>query len=236
MRTRGSCGQYIGRGAACARVRAAKAPSRERADALSSLGVAMAEINSTGYRENGDGHGDELSQARASGKMAMGERRGTREECKDVRAKMVEGRYARCSSKQKKNKRKQNGRNRREPAGGRIGFGTSCGCGSPERQGNRSVRAARARDSPYHQQRRDQEFRTPAAMGRMMHLLHSLPPGERSAGGGAGEDGVADVRTARLWCVSDVMSPVLPSYIFYPSFFLVSLLFIISCVLFSVLF
>jgi hypothetical protein len=76
-------------------VRAAKAPSRERADALSSLGVAMAEINSTGYRENGDGHGDELSQARASGKMAMGERRGTREECNDFRAKMVVGRYAR---------------------------------------------------------------------------------------------------------------------------------------------
>lgn len=89
-------------------MRAAKAPSRERADALSSLGVAMAEINSTGYRENGDGHGDELSQARASGKMAMGERRGTREECKDVRAKMVEGRYARCSSKQKKKKTKEN--------------------------------------------------------------------------------------------------------------------------------
>lgn len=40
----------------------------------------------------------------------------------------------------------------------------------------------------------------------MMHLLHSLPPGERSAGGGAGEDGVADVRAARLWCVSDVMT------------------------------
>jgi hypothetical protein len=57
--------------------------------------VAMAEINSTGYRENGDGHGDELSQARASGKMAMGERRGTREECNDFRAKMVVGRYAR---------------------------------------------------------------------------------------------------------------------------------------------